>query len=73
MLFSITFASSFLHHILVLNIFTVCCNFLNQFRFFLLQDTNDDSIRASEVLLELLVKIAAHPSQWEQVHNLLRK
>lgn len=28
---------------------------------------------ASELLLEMMVKIAAHPDQWEQVHNLLRK
>lgn len=47
--------------------------FKQSFVFVFLQKTSDDSIRASEVLLELLVKIAAHPSQWEQVHNLLRK
>ncbi|XP_022912995.1 uncharacterized protein [Onthophagus taurus] len=34
--------------------------------------TSND-IGASELLLELLVKIAAHPDQWEQVHNLLQK
>lgn len=28
---------------------------------------------ASELLLELMVRIAAHPQQWNQVHQLLRK
>lgn len=46
--------------------------FLNQC-YFTFQEASDENIRASEVLLELLVKIAAHPSQWEQVHDLLRK
>ncbi|KAK9731453.1 hypothetical protein QE152_g13641 [Popillia japonica] len=32
-----------------------------------------EDLGASELLLEMMVKIAAHPDQWEQVHNLLRK
>lgn len=28
---------------------------------------------ASELLLELMVRIAAHPDQWDEVHELLRK
>ncbi|XP_044745998.1 uncharacterized protein LOC123307665 isoform X2 [Coccinella septempunctata] len=35
--------------------------------------TNDENIGASELLLELLVKITANPDQWSKVHNLLRQ
>lgn len=30
-------------------------------------------MEANEALLELMVKIAADPDQWEKVHALLRK
>lgn len=33
----------------------------------------DADVKASEVLLELLVKIAANPQQWSRVHALLQK
>ncbi|XP_044264543.1 uncharacterized protein LOC123011250 [Tribolium madens] len=35
-------------------------------------DQDDSSnVTASELLLELMIKIAAHPEQWNKVHNLL--
>lgn len=36
-------------------------------------EEEDNNVAASELLLELMVKIAAHPDQWDDVHELLRK
>lgn len=37
------------------------------------EEEEDNNIAASELLLELMVRIAAHPDQWDEVHELLRK
>lgn len=37
------------------------------------EEEQDNNVAASELLLELMVKIAAHPDQWDDVHELLRK
>ncbi|CAH0550505.1 unnamed protein product [Brassicogethes aeneus] len=37
------------------------------------QQVTGKQIVASELLLELMVRIAAHPDQWEKVHQLLQK
>ncbi|XP_023311696.1 uncharacterized protein LOC111692152, partial [Anoplophora glabripennis] len=34
---------------------------------------NENKLAASELLLELMVRIASHPQQWEKVHKLLQK